>query len=149
MNGKIIQIIGPIVDVEFGGDTLPAMYHALRVKNSEGATVVLETARHLGSGRVRSIALSSTDGLTRGAEVENTGAQISVPVGKEVLGRLFNVLGEPIDRPDDAKFSQRWPIHRPAPSFTKQSTKTEVFETGIKVIDLLAPFIRGGKVGLF
>ncbi len=182
MNGKIVQIIGPVVDVEFAtesGVQLPAIYHALRVKNSEGTTVVLETARHLGGGRVRSIALSTTDELTRGAEVEDTGAQISVPVGKEVLGRLFNVLGEPIDRApssrhaeqseashrdssalpqNDAKknqnnmkeeFSLRWPIHRPAPSLTKQSTKTEVFETGIKVIDLLAPFIRGGKVGLF
>ncbi|MBI4224714.1 MAG: F0F1 ATP synthase subunit beta [Candidatus Sungbacteria bacterium] len=149
MQGKIIQIIGPVVDVEFADSVLPAMYHALRVKNSEGATVVLETARHLGGGRIRSIALSSTDGLTRGAEVENTGSQISVPVGKEVLGRLFNVLGDPIDDPKNAKFSQRWAIHRPAPSLTKQSTKTEVFETGIKVIDLLAPFIRGGKVGLF
>lgn len=152
MNGKIVQIIGPVVDVEFSsesGGALPAIYHALRVKNSEGTTVVLETARHLGGHRVRSIALSSTDGLTRGAEVEDTGAQILVPVGKDVLGRLFNVLGEPIDRPEDAKFAQYWPIHRSAPSFTKQSTKTEVFETGIKVIDLLAPFIRGGKVGLF
>lgn len=158
MNGKIIQVIGPVVDVEFsaeggstsgGGVTLPAMYHALRVKNSEGTVVVLETARHLGAGRVRSIALSSTDGLTRGAEVEDTGNQISVPVGKDVLGRLFNVLGDPIDNPDNANFAKRWPIHRPAPSLTKQSTKTEVFETGIKVIDLLAPFIRGGKVGLF
>jgi F-type H+-transporting ATPase subunit beta len=149
LNGKIIQVIGPVVDVEFSGDILPTIYHALRVKNSEGVSVVLETARHLGSRRVRSIALSSTDGLTRGTEVEDTGAQISVPVGKEVLGRLFNVLGDPIDRPEDAKFAQRWPIHRPAPSLAKQSTKTEVFETGIKVIDLLAPFIRGGKVGLF
>ncbi|MBI3442196.1 MAG: F0F1 ATP synthase subunit beta [Candidatus Sungbacteria bacterium] len=151
--GKIVQIIGPVVDVEFsvesGGAALPPIYNALRTKNSEGALITLETARHLGSGRVRSIALSSTDGLTRGAEVADTGAQISVPVGKEVLGRLFNVLGDPIDRVEDSNFKQRWAIHRPAPSFTKQSTKTEVFETGIKVIDLLAPFIRGGKVGLF
>jgi len=152
MMGKIVQIIGPVVDVEFsakGGAALPTMYHALRVKNSEGAIVVLEAARHLGGGRVRSIALSSTDGLIRGAEVEDTGNQISVPVGKEVLGRLFNVLGDPIDNPNGNKFPQRWAIHRPAPALTKQSTKTEVFETGIKVIDLLAPFIRGGKVGLF
>lgn len=163
--GKITQIIGPVVDVEFfaeggslpdgradasGGDVLlPEIYHALEAKNLEGRNIVLEVARHLGSSRVRAIALSSTDGLVRGAEVKNLGAPISVPVGKEVLGRLFNLLGDPIDRPEVAKFSQRWPIHRPAPPFTEQATKTEVFETGIKVIDLLAPFIRGGKVGLF
>ena len=149
MNGKIIQIIGPVVDVEFAGDKLPAIYHALKIMRDDHTAVVCEVARHLGSGRVRAVALSSTDGLRRGMAVEDTGAQVLVPVGRETVGRLFNVLGEPIDRPDDKSFTTRWPIHRPAPPFTDLSTKTEIFETGIKVIDLLAPFIRGGKVGLF
>lgn len=146
--GKIVQIIGPVVDVEFEDDALPGIYNALEIKAGE-QSVVAEVARHLGSRRVRAVALSSTDGLVRGQEVEDTGAPISVPVGKEVLGRLFNVLGNPIDDPEKADFVQRWSIHRPAPSLTDQSTKTEIFETGIKVIDLLAPFIKGGKVGLF
>lgn len=148
MIGKIIQIIGPVVDVEFENQTPPALHNALEI-DSQGNKIILEVAKHLGSNRLRAVALSSTDGLKRGAEVLDTGKPISVPVGKEVLGRLFNVLGKPIDRPDEANFSQYWPIHRPAPSLTERSTKTEVFETGIKVIDLLAPFIRGGKVGLF
>ena len=148
LKGKIVQIIGPVVDVEFEGQTPPALHNALEVEN-QGSKIVLEAAKHLGSNRLRAVALSSTDGLKRGAEVLDTGKPISVPVGKEVLGRLFNVLGKPIDRPDEADFSQYWPIHRQAPSLTERSTKTEVFETGIKVIDLLAPFVRGGKVGLF
>ena len=148
MNGKISQIIGPVVDVEFTGEKLPEIFHALKVKNNQGREIILEVARHLGSGRVRAIALSSTDGLVRGAEVEDTGAGISVPVGREVLGRLFNVMGEPTDA-GEKNFKTRWPIHRSAPPLTEQSTKTEIFHTGIKVIDLLAPFIRGGKVGLF
>jgi len=146
--GKIIQIIGPVVDIEFVDGTPPAIYNALYVKSTEERRVVLEVSRHLGSGRVRAIALSSTDGLIRGAEVEDSGVPVSVPVGKEVLGRLFNVLGEPIDT-GEKKFDKRWSIHRPAPPLSEQSTKTEIFETGIKVIDLLAPFVRGGKVGLF
>ncbi|MEK7541520.1 MAG: F0F1 ATP synthase subunit beta [Patescibacteria group bacterium] len=148
MNGKITQIIGPVVDAEFAEGNVPRIFHALKVKNSEGREIVLEVARHLGSGRVRAIALSSTDGLARGVEVENTGEGISVPVGREVLGRLFNVVGEPTDT-GEKKFKTRWPIHRAPPPLTEQSTKTEIFHTGIKVIDLLAPFIRGGKVGLF
>ncbi|MBI5152904.1 MAG: F0F1 ATP synthase subunit beta [Parcubacteria group bacterium] len=146
--GTIVQIIGPVVDVEFGEGTSPAIYNAFYVTSTEERRVVLEVSRHLGSGRVRAIALSSTDGLIRGAEVEDSGAPVSVPVGKEVLGRLFNVLGEPIDS-GEKKFDTRWSIHRPAPPLSEQSTKTEIFETGIKVIDLLAPFVRGGKVGLF
>ncbi len=148
MNGKISQIIGPVVDVEFAEGKVPQIFHALTVKNNEGRGIVLEVARHLGSGRVRAVALSSTDGLVRGAEVQDTGEGISVPVGREVLGRLFNVVGESTDT-GDKKFKTRWPIHRHAPPLTEQSTKTEIFHTGIKVIDLLAPFIRGGKVGLF
>lgn len=159
MKGAIVQIIGPVVDVEFKEEHLPAIYDALEIKNRSGKKIVLEVARHSGSGRVRAISLAPTDGLTRGMEVEDTGKPISVPVGKEVLGRLFNVLGEPIDASksdfDDnevrlhEQFKKYWPIHRSAPKFTDQSTKTEVFETGIKVIDLLAPFVKGGKVGLF
>ena len=146
--GIIVQIIGPVVDVEFEEGASPAIYNALYVTSTEERRVVLEVSRHLGSGRVRAIALSSTDGLVRGAVVEDTGAPVSVPVGKEVLGRLFNVLGESIDS-GEKKFNKRWSIHRSAPPLSEQSTKTEVFETGIKVIDLLAPFVRGGKVGLF
>ncbi|MBI3420832.1 MAG: F0F1 ATP synthase subunit beta [Candidatus Sungbacteria bacterium] len=148
MEGKIAQIIGPVVDVEFTEGSLPQIFHALTVNNNEGRRIVLEVARHLGSGRVRAVALSSTDGVIRGAEVVSTGAGISVPVGKEVLGRLFNVVGEPTDT-GGKEFKTYWPIHRSAPPLTAQSTKTEIFHTGIKVIDLLAPFIRGGKVGLF
>jgi len=155
MMGKIIQIIGPVVDVEFaeseGTQNTPAIFNALIVEGPEKKKITFEVAKHLGSGRVRAISLSSTDGLKRGMDVEDTGEQISVPVGKEVLGRLFSGLGVPIDNApaEKNKFSKYWPIHRPAPSFSEQSTKTEIFETGIKVIDLLAPFIRGGKVGLF
>ena len=152
--GTIVQIIGPVVDVEFQSDAsgeamLPAIFNALTITREAKEPIVLEVAKHLGSGRVRAIALSSTDGLTRGVEVHDTGSQISVPVGKEVLGRIFNVLGQPLDDSDNNSFPNKWPIHRSAPPFTEQSTKTEIFETGIKVIDLLAPFIRGGKVGLF
>lgn len=148
-NGKIVQIIGPVVDVEFNKDELPSIYNTLYIKKGSSEAVVLEVARHLGSARIRAIALSSTDGLTRGQIVEDSGKALTIPVGKEVLGRLFNVTGNPIDRPEDKNFPKMWPIHRPAPPLFDQSTKTEVFETGIKVIDLLAPFIKGGKVGLF
>lgn len=148
-SGKIIQIIGPVVDVEFKEKVLPALHNALETEN-QGSKVILEVAKHLGSNRLRAVALSSTDGIKRGAEVSDTGKPISVPVGKEVLGRLFNVTGDTIDRGHQKEnFSKKWPIHRPAPAFTERSTKTEVFATGIKVIDLLAPFVRGGKVGLF
>jgi F-type H+-transporting ATPase subunit beta len=148
--GKIIQIIGPVVDVEFeSGTDLPQILNALTVQR-EKETITLEVAKHLEPGRLRAIALSSTDGLQRGAEVKDTGAPISVPVGTEVLGKIFNVLGFPIEENEkNFKAKKHWPIHRSAPNLADQSTKTEVFETGIKVIDLLAPFIKGGKVGLF
>jgi len=146
--GKIAQIIGTVVDIEFE-DQLPAIYNALKTKTGEGKELYLETVQHLGSGRVRAIAMDSTDGLQREADVEDTGAPISVPVGEEVLGRMFDVLGKPIDGKEDKKFSKRASIHRAAPSFTDQSTKSEIFETGIKVIDLICPFTKGGKVGLF
>jgi F-type H+-transporting ATPase subunit beta len=150
MNGTITQIIGPVVDVAFKEDALPAIYNALSITREDGSVVTLEVARHLGGGRVRTIALSATDGLSRGTAVSDTGAGISVPVGQEVLGRLFNVLGEALDESEEGKsFDKKWAIHRSAPPLYEQATKTEIFTTGIKVIDLLAPFIRGGKVGLF
>jgi len=146
--GKIIQIIGPVVDVEFSEDSnLPEIYNALKVKQGD-KEVVLETVKHLDSAKIRAISLQSTDGLQRGIEVEDTGLQISVPVGPGVLGNLFNVIGDSLND-KNKKFEKKWPIHRLAPVFTEQSTKTEVFETGIKVVDLIAPFIKGGKIGLF
>ncbi|MFH1535512.1 MAG: F0F1 ATP synthase subunit beta [Patescibacteria group bacterium] len=159
--GKIVQIIGAVVDVEFDPDKLPAIYNALIVnrkslivnQNDKRQTIddklILETEQHLGEGVVRSVAMGPTDGLKRGTEVYDTGAPISVPVGKEVLGRLFNVLGEPIDNKGKIPVKKTLPIHRLAPTFEEQSTASAVFETGIKVIDLIAPFVKGGKVGLF
>ena len=146
--GKIIQIIGPVVDVEFSEEgKLPPIFNALKVKGPQGG-VVLEVVKHLDPTRVKTISLQSTDGLKRGLEVEDTGKMIEVPVGPDVLGNLFNVLGQVLNK-TDKKFTKHLPIHRPSPSFIEQSTKTEVFETGIKVVDLIAPFIKGGKVGLF
>ena len=145
---KINQIIGTVVDVEFEEGKLPAIFNALTVKHPEGREVVFEVARHLGFGKVRAVALSSTDGLSRGMEVMDTEKPLSVPVGKEVLGRVFNVLGNPVDEKGEVKTEKYYPIHRHAPPLTDRSTKVEVFETGIKVLDLLAPIVRGGKVGL-
>ncbi len=148
MNGTITQIIGPVVDVRFD-ENLPAIKNALIWKGDD-RKVVFEVAQHLGVNRVRAIAMSDTNGLTRGMEVKDTGAPISVPVGEASLGRLFNVLGDVIDGKEEiGKDVPRSPIHRDAPPFTEQKTKAEVFETGLKAIDLLAPFIKGGKVGLF
>ncbi|OGL59083.1 F0F1 ATP synthase subunit beta [Candidatus Uhrbacteria bacterium RIFCSPLOWO2_12_FULL_46_10] len=151
MTGTIKQIIGPVVDVEFT-DNLPAIFHALEVESPTGeprARLVLEVQQHLSGRLVRAVAMSSTDGLQRGAKVTDTGGPITVPVGKESLGRMYNVIGEPIDGLGPTKTKERLPIHRPAPSFTDQSTKTEILETGIKVIDLIAPIVKGGKVGMF
>lgn len=146
--GHIIQITGPVVDVEFAEDIkMPALLNALKIRTGSGE-ITLEVAKHLEPGRVRAVSLASTDGLYRGQEVTDTGAPISVPVGQEVLGKLFNVLGGRLDAKDEG-FKKYWPIHRAAPTLDQQSTKTEVFATGIKVIDLLAPFIKGGKIGLF
>ena len=148
MKGKIIQIVGVVVDVEFANDAdLPAIHDALHVKNDK-ELVVLEVAQHLDEHIVRTIALSSTDGLARGTEVEATGAPIQVPVGKETQGRMFNVVGEAIDEKPQPK-GKTAPIHRPAPALTEQSNKTEILETGIKVVDLIAPLTKGGKAGLF
>jgi len=152
--GKISQVIGPVVDVEFG-DNLPNIYTALEIsldiaRDKTNEKLVLEVAQHLGGNKVRAVAMGSTDGLRRGMEVIDTGAPIKVPVGKATLGRMFNLLGEPIDGiKDEVKADREDPIHREAPKFSEQSTKAEIFETGIKVIDLICPFIKGGKVGLF
>jgi F-type H+-transporting ATPase subunit beta len=146
--GTITQIIGPIIDVLFTGQ-VPSLKHALTVKREDGHSITLEVAQHIGQSRVRAIALEDTAGLVRGLAVEDTGAPISVPVGEKALGRLMNVLGVTLDDGEQITDAPRLPIHRKAPKFTEQSTKTEVFETGIKSIDLLAPFIKGGKVGLF
>jgi F-type H+-transporting ATPase subunit beta len=145
--GKITQIIGAVIDVTFDGD-LPEIYTALEVNNEENK-LVLEVAQHLGEGSVRTIAMDSTEGLKRGDIVTNTGEPILVPVGPETLGRIINVIGEPIDEKGPVKTKEKWPIHRQAPKFTEQSTETEMLVTGIKVIDLLAPYAKGGKVGLF
>ena len=146
--GKVVQVISAVVDLQFPEDKLPAIYNALELKTGKD-TLVLEVQQHLGEGMVRAIAMSSTEGLKRGTEAVDTGDKISVPVGDEVLGRIFNVLGEPVDGGEVVKAKKKMPIHRNAPSFDEQSNTSEVFETGIKVIDLLAPFVKGGKVGLF
>jgi F-type H+-transporting ATPase subunit beta len=148
MKGTIAQVIGPVVDVRFEGD-LPKIYDALEVGRGKDAALTLEVAQHLGNNLVRAIAMSSTDGLRRGMEVENLGRPISVPVGPETLGRMYSVTGEPIDNMPVVKTKRRDPIHRAAPEFTEQSTKYEIFETGIKVVDLICPFLKGGKIGLF
>ena len=150
--GNVIQVLGPVVDVEFGGE-LPPINTALRLSNNliseKDWNLVIEVAQQIGSKRVRCIAMDTTDGIKRGAKVLDTGNPISVPVGKSALGRMMNVVGEPIDGKGDINSEEFNPIHKPAPTFQDQSTKTEVFETGIKVIDLLAPFLKGGKIGLF
>ncbi|GAA8098260.1 F0F1 ATP synthase subunit beta [Helicobacter pylori] len=151
MEGKIIQVLGPVVDVEFES-YLPAIFEALDINfevNGVQKSLVLEVAAHLGGNRVRAIAMDMTEGLVRNQAVKARGKMIEVPVGEEVLGRIFNVVGESIDNLEPLKPSLTWPIHRKAPSFEQQSTKTEMFETGIKIIDLLAPYSKGGKVGLF
>ncbi len=146
MSGRIVQIIGAVIDVEFPRDSVPKVYDALNVANSE---TVLEVQQQLGDGVVRTIAMGSTEGLKRGMETTNTGAPISVPVGKETLGRIMDVLGRPIDEAGDIGEQERMPIHRPAPTYAEQAASNELLETGIKVIDLVCPFAKGGKVGLF
>lgn len=147
--GKIHEIIGPVVDIKFDPESLPELLNAIEIKLDDEHTIVAEVAQHKGDDEVRCIALSSTDGLARGMEATDTGGPISVPVGPEVLGRLFNVLGDPIDEKGPVETKSKAPIHRPAPSFEDQDTSSQIFETGIKVIDLIAPYTRGGKVGLF
>jgi F-type H+-transporting ATPase subunit beta len=151
--GKVVQIIGPVVDIEFAGGELPAIYNAVRVTGDAGGEkvdIIVEVEQHLGENRVRTVAMKPTDGLQRGMSAEDQGGPISMPVGPETLGRVLNVLGEPVDFPDQpVKTQQRWPIHRKAPTMEEQSTELKMFETGIKVIDLLEPYLQGGKIGLF
>jgi F-type H+-transporting ATPase subunit beta len=147
--GRVIQITGPVVDIEFPAGRLPAIYNAVEIVRGDGAKIVCEVQQHLGNNWVRSVAMTTTDGLARGVEAVDTGGPISVPVGQVTLGRVFNVLGEPIDEKGPVAASKRLPIHRPAPAFDQQTTETEIFETGIKVIDLVCPFAKGGKIGVF
>jgi len=152
--GKVVQVIGPVLDVEFESEHLPELYNALRIRGKSDAgvdiDVIVEVQQHIGRNQVRAVAMSSTDSVVRGMDVEDTGSAITVPVGAAALGRILNVIGNPVDNgppiPEDV---ERWPIHRPAPEFADLEPKTEVFETGIKVIDLVAPFVKGGKIGLF
>src|SRR5205809_1750650 len=147
--GKVVQVIGPVLDVEFEPEQLPELYNAVTVK-VDGGQLVAEVEQHIGRNQVRAVAMSSTDGVVRGMEVVDTGEPITVPVGKPALGRILNVIGEPVDEgPPIPKDAERWPIHRGSPKFVDLEPKTEVFETGIKVIDLIAPFVKGGKIGLF
>src|SRR5436309_9683090 len=154
--GKVVQVIGPVVDVEFEVGKLPAIYNALEVPGAGSTDIfayssklILEVAQHLGEGQVRSVAMAATDGLTRGMPVHDTGQPITIPVGKETLGRILNITGEAVDKAGPLKATKTLPIHRPAPAFEQQSTKVEMFETDIKVVDLLEPYTRGGKTGLF
>lgn len=147
--GRITQVIGPVVDVAFSDGELPSIYSALEVRRNDGSKLVLEVQQHIGEDTVRCVAMDSTDGLIRGMEVEDTGGPITVPVGPGTLGRLMNVVGEPIDELGPIEAEERWPIHRPPPSISEQSVSNEILETGIKVIDLLEPYARGGKTGLF
>ena len=151
--GKIIQVMGPVVDVNFEDGDLPALYNAINIERTgesgETETLVCEVALHLGDNSVRTVAMHSTDGLVRGMEAVDTGAPITVPVGEEVLGRILNVVGDPVDKKPPVESKARWSIHRDAPAFDEQDTKMEMLETGIKVIDLLEPYLKGGKTGLF
>ncbi len=147
--GRVVQIQGGVVDVAFPEGNLPDLYEAIEVERPGQAPLVLEVQKHLGDGWVRTVSMDSTDGLQRGVPAISTGAPIMVPVGPATLGRIFNVLGQPVDEMGEVKAEQHYPIHRPAPSFAEQSTSTEIFETGIKVIDLIAPFTKGGKTGIF
>ena len=152
--GKVIQISGPAVDIQFEEATMPPIYQALRI-TSEGfnvpqpISIIVEVQQHLGEGRVRCVAMEATEGMVRGMKAIDLGGPISVPVGKATLGRVINVIGEPVDKLGPLNATERWPIHRPAPSFEEQSTSEEMFETGIKVIDMIQPFLKGGKIGLF
>jgi len=152
--GRVVQVIGPVVDVEFDDDHLPAIYNAVRIKDpgtdtGQPVDVICEVEQHLGENRARTVAMEPTDGMVRGMPVEDTGQPITVPVGEATLGRVINVVGKTVDKFGDIGAAERWPIHREAPPFEEQSTKVEMFETGIKVIDLLEPYMRGGKTGLF
>ncbi len=146
--GKVIQITGPVLDIQFADGELPALLNAIELDN-HGKKLIVEVAQHIGDNVVRCIAMAATDGLVRGAEAVDTGGPITVPVGDECLGRVFNLLGEPVDNKAAPETQERWPIHRPAPSFDEQESTTELLETGIKVVDLICPYAKGGKIGLF
>jgi F-type H+-transporting ATPase subunit beta len=152
--GKVLEVVGPVIDVQFDSEHVPPIYSAIKV-TSEGfdtevtIDITLEVAHHLGEGLVKCISMQPTEGVVRGMKAIDTGHEISVPVGRETLGRVLNVLGEPVDRLGEVGSEKRYPIHRLAPSFEDQSTETEMLETGIKVIDLIEPFAKGGKIGLF
>ena len=147
--GRVVQVLGGVVDVEFPSESLPEIYEAVEVQRENEEPLVLEVEKHLGDNWVRCVAMDSTDGLPRGVPAVATGAPIRVPVGPTTLGRVFNVLGKPIDELGEVESDIYYPIHRPAPEFSEQSTRVEVFETGLKVVDLIAPFTKGGKTGIF
>ena len=147
--GNIVQIIGTVIDVAFPPDELPSLFNGLSAKLPDGTSLALEVQQHIGNSWARCLALGPTEGLSRGQEVEDAGQPIVVPVGEPALGRLFNVLGEPLDNLGDVKADEMWPIHQPAPSYEEQATRTEILETGLKVVDLIAPFTKGGKVGAY
>ncbi len=151
--GRVAQVIGVVVDIEFDPEQMPELYNALRLEwteeDGQKRSLVLEVAQHIGRNQVRAVAMDATDGVRRGMDVLDTGGPITVPVGEAVLGRIINVLGEPVDEEGPVEAEERWPIHREAPAFTSLEPKTEIFETGIKVIDLMAPYVKGGKTGLF
>lgn len=146
--GKVIQVIGPVIDVEFPENKLPAIYNALIIKQ-EKKDLVLEVQQHLGENKVRAVAMDSSDGISRAMIAYDTGAPISVPVGEEVLGRIINITGDPIDEKGPIKTKEKWPIHRVSPRFEDLSAEEEILETGLKVIDLIEPYSKGGKIGLF
>ena len=146
--GKVVQVIGTVVDVEFAPDQLPALFNALEIDNN-GEKLTLEVEQHVGNNWVRCLALGPTDGLARGVDATDTGNPVLVPVGPETLGRLFDVMGQPLDNLGAVETPEHWPIHRPPPSFEEQETSTELLETGIKVFDLITPFMKGGKVGAY
>ena len=151
-NGKILEVIGAVVSIAFPVNAVPAIYNAVTIafqRDGKDILLTLEVQQHLGDGRVRAVAMSSTDGLQRGMEVIDTGSPITAPVGEGVLGRILNVTGDPVDGKGPVSFTKRYPIHRSAPPLTDQSTSSEILETGIKVIDLICPFVKGGKVGAF
>ena len=148
IKGKVVQVIGTVVDVEFPPDNLPGIYNALEM-DVDGRKLVLEVEQHVGNNWARCLALGATEGVARGLEVSDTGAAVSVPVGEASLGRIFNVLGEALDDLGEVKADEKWPIHRPPPTFEEQSGSTEILETGIKVFDLITPFAKGGKVGAY
>ena len=146
--GKVVQVMGPVLDIRFRDGELPALLNAVELENN-GKKLIVEVAQHIGDNVVRCIAMAATDGLVRGTDAVDTGEPIKVPVGDECLGRVFNLLGEPVDEQPAPENIERWPIHRPAPAFDEQESATEILETGIKVVDLICPYAKGGKIGLF